>query len=473
MGRKWVAKVTVLVLAVLLASATVGSLSALAAEAPSTRGFPSDAEISRLLQERLRHTGVGIVVGLIGPEGRRIVAAGASGSPDGRLDGQTIFQIGSLTKTFTSLLLADMVERGEVALDDPLQKYLPPDVQLIVRGRPITLLDVVTHRSGLPSMPDNLRVDAKPDPIAGYTSTQLDDFLRHFQPTRAPGEKYEYSNLAVSVLGRALARRAGTDFETLLKQRVLRPLGLMSTGIRPERAWGSRMATGHGPYGVPVETPEMVVMPASGSLRSTADDLLQFLAAYLQYASTPLDAAMRRQLSTRSPMEKRSALAWGAQVIDGREIYSHDGGKAGFRSAAVFDLQSRTGVVVLMNSRTDDRPIPLAMHLLAGAALPPPPESRSPKPVVRLRGRELDRFAGTYRSPEGTVYRVARNRNRLFVDYGRGNILEFKATGQRDFFYVAGNDDLTFEIDGRNRVTGLRIYADGRTAGTSELAARL
>jgi CubicO group peptidase (beta-lactamase class C family) len=312
-----------------------------------------------------------------------------------------------------------------------------------------------------------------PDPIAGYTNAQLDDFLRHFRPTRAPGERYEYSNVAVSVLGRALARHAGMSYEALLQKRVTRPLGLISTGITEPPRWHKRLALGHGPYGVPVDTPEMMVMPASGSLRSTADNLLQYLAAYLGLISTPLDSAMRLQLATRSPVERRSALAWGAQTISGREIYSHDGGKTGFRAALAFDPSSRTGVVVLMNARTEERPMPLAMHLLTGAALPPAPVAPSPKAVLQLPKHMLDRFAGSYRTPGGSLYRVARNGHRLFVDYGRGNILEFHATGLRDFYFVAGNDELSFEADARGHVTGMRIYGDGRAAGTSELAARL
>ncbi len=184
MARKILTRVTMLMIALPLTGAAIGNPDALAAESPDVHWrLPSDDQVRAMLDERLQRNGVGIVVGLIGPEGRRVIASGRSGAPNGRaLDGHTVFQIGSLTKTFTSLLLADMVQRGEVALDDPLQKYLPSDVQLIVRGRPITLLDVVTHRSGLPSMPDNLRVDAEPDPIAGYTSAQLEEFLRRFQP---------------------------------------------------------------------------------------------------------------------------------------------------------------------------------------------------------------------------------------------------------------------------------------------------
>jgi D-alanyl-D-alanine-carboxypeptidase/D-alanyl-D-alanine-endopeptidase len=401
------------------------------------------------------------------------VSYGRSDAPNGRLDGGTIFQIGSLTKTFTGLLLADMIERGEVAIDDPLQKYLPPDVQLQVRGRPITLLDVVTHRSGLPSMPDNLRVNAKPNPVAGYKVDELYDFLRHFEPTRAPGEKYEYSNLAVAVMGRVLARHAGTDYETLLKQRVLGPLNLKSTAVTPKRSWGRRLATGHGPYLFAVDTPEMVAMPASGSLRSSADDLLRYVAAYLGYETTPLAAAMRRQLETTSPFDSRSRIAWGAQKVGNRVVYTHDGGKIGFRCAVAFDLQSRTGVVVMMNSRTDDRPVPLATYLLTGASLPPASPAPAAKTRVRLSASSLDRFAGTYRTAGGQTYAVARNRDLLLVDYGRGNILEFAPTGQSDFFYIGGNDDIAFEINAAGAVTGMRIYDDGRAAGASELASRL
>jgi CubicO group peptidase (beta-lactamase class C family) len=457
----------------LMAWAVAVSRAVPAMEAPRTTWqIPASEEIQSLLRERLQRNGVGIVVGVIGPEGRRVVAAGRSDAPDGRLDGGTIFQIGSLTKTFTGLLLADMIERGEVSIDDELQKYLPPDVRLIVRGRPITLLDVVTHRSGLPSMPDNLRLDAQPNPVAGYTVDELYDFLRHFQPKRAPGEKYEYSNLAVAVMGRALSRHAGMDYEALLMQRVLEPLGLESTAITTPRAWSRRVARGHGPYLFAVDTPEMVAMPASGSLRSTADDMLRYIAAYLGYETMPLAAAMRRQLETASPLDERSRIAWGAQQIGGREIYAHDGGKIGFRSAVAFDVKARTGVVVLMNARTDDRAMPLAIHLLTGQALPPAPAAPV-KTRIKLPPRALDRFAGSYETAGGERYAVVRNSDQLLVDYGRGNILEFAPSGPRDLFYIGGNDDITFEANSTGEITGMRIYPDGRDAGASELATKV
>ena len=162
--------------------------------AAATWAIPSNEAISSLLAERMRRNGVGTVVGVTEPSGRRIVVFGRSGAADGRaLDGDTAFQIGSVSKVFVGLLLADMVRRGEVALEDPAQKYLPPGVKMPQHGRPITLLDLSTHRSGLPSMPDNFRLEADPNPVEAYTVNDLWQFLSHYQLTHEPGEKYEYS----------------------------------------------------------------------------------------------------------------------------------------------------------------------------------------------------------------------------------------------------------------------------------------
>src|SRR5205085_8424519 len=108
----------------------------------------------------------------------------------------TIFEIGSATKVFTSLLLADMVQRGQVALDDPVAKYLPPTVKMPERhGRSITLVDLATHTSGLPRLPTNMTPKNQANPYADYSVEQLYQFLSNYQLTRDVGSQYEYSNL--------------------------------------------------------------------------------------------------------------------------------------------------------------------------------------------------------------------------------------------------------------------------------------
>ncbi len=436
--------------------------------------IPANEDIRNLLAERMRHNGVGAVVGVIDPSGQRVVAFGRSGAPTNHpLDGDAVFQIGSVSKVFVGLLLADMVRHGEVALNDPAQKYLPPGVKLPQRGRPITLLDLSTHRSGLPSMPDNFRLEAEPNPVEAYGVDDLWQFLSHYQLTREPGEKFEYSNLAVSLLGRLLARRARTDYENLLNERVLEPLGMHSTAITPSAGMNARLVPGHDRYLQPVYVWEMKTLQASGSIRSTANDMLRFIGAYLDQPHTRLADSMALQLRTRFPKDGTTALGWGVQKIGEREIYLHEGGKTGYRSAAAFDPHTRTGVVVLQNARTDDRPTALAVHLLTGRPMPRAPEAPARKPVVQVSPEILDRYAGRYRAKDGIV-RVLHKRDHLLVSYQDGDGgLEFLAAGEREFFYSPGNDDITFEIDVNGVVTGMRIYGDGKSTGTYDLATRV
>src|SRR5271157_2778321 len=205
------------------------------AQSPPNALVPPDSEIRKILVERIDtfHQGVGIVVGVIEPQGRREVAYGSLNQGDSRpLDGDTIFEIGSVTKVFTSLLLADMVQRGEVALTDPVARYLPSQVKMPERGgRQITLQDLATHTSGLPRLPSNLNPKDPANPYADYSVDQLYQFLSGYQLTRDIGSQSEYSNLGGGLLGHVLARPAGMDYEALVKSRICEPLGMKSTGI--------------------------------------------------------------------------------------------------------------------------------------------------------------------------------------------------------------------------------------------------
>ena len=154
----------------------------------------STEEIHEILVKRIdqQKQAVGIVVGVIEPNGRRVVAYGNLAKGDPRtLDGDTIFEIGSVTKVFTSLVLADMVNREEVALDDPAAKHLPENVKMPERsGKSITLLDLSTHTSGLPRLP-NLKMKDPFNPYADYTVDQMYAFLSGYELTRDIGSKYE------------------------------------------------------------------------------------------------------------------------------------------------------------------------------------------------------------------------------------------------------------------------------------------
>lgn len=419
----------------------------------TTWSVPSDQQIRELLGERMQHHGVGIVVGIIEPSGRRVIAHGKSGAADELpLNGDTLFQIGSVTKVLTTLLLADMVQRGEVKLDDPAAGYLPTGVKMPELSRPITLLDLATHRSGLPPMPTNFDLAGQPDPYEAYSVAQLHQFLTSYRLRREPGVKAEYSNLGVALLGRLLAQRAGLDYETLLKQRVLKPLGMNSTAISLTAEQSARLAPGHDRYLQPVRTWYLKTLPASGSLFSSANDMLALLAAYLGYEKTPLRAAMEYQRSVRHPAQASQALGLGVRNPGNHETFGHEGGKEGYRSAIVFNPETRTGVVVLANARTADAPGALALHLLVGRPLAPAPAPPSSPNIVRLDRALLGSYAGEYQIDADQRVSIAVRDDHLIVDFRGQGIGTFFPTGNREFVCNTSEEQLSFEVDATGRV---------------------
>lgn len=450
-----------------------GSSNASGSGTPSGT-VPSDEAIAGLLAERMQRNGVGMVVGVIDGERRSVVAHGVTEASGGRrVDGATVFQLGSLTKVITGLLLADMVVRGEVKLDDPVSELLPKEVTMKVTGRPITLRDLSTHTSGLPSMPENFDIRGEPDPYEAYSVAQLWAFLSSYRPERAPGIAYQYSNLGVSLLGRALALRLGTTYEDLVKERVFTPLGMNSTSITLSPDQEQRAAVGHDPYLQPVRTWEMATLQASGSLRSTADDMLRLLALYLGKVDDPrLRAAAELQRREGVQIEGRF-VPLGMGLREGG-VNAHAGGKQGFRSGLAFNPEKGVGAIVLANARTyESEPMAIALHLAAGESLPPASPAPPPKPRVELSGTELERFAGRYRGEDGREWEVVVAGALLRIRYPDMSIYEFVPSASKEFFYNAGNDDITFEVDAAGRVVSLTVFGDGKPEGGGLSARRV
>ena len=422
----------------------------------------SDADIRRILTERLKgfEQRVSIVVGVIGPEGRRILAHGSTGMNGKPVDGDTLYEIGSITKVFTTLLLADMVERGEVALEDPAAKYLPAGVKMPERnGRQITLLDLSTHRSGLPRMPTNFAPKDPLNPYVDYPVERLYEFLSSHELGRDVGAEYEYSNLGSGLLALVLARRAGTDFETALRDRVFRPLGMSSTVISLTPALKSRMTTAHSSVFHLAPTPLWDFTPAffgAGALRSTATDVLTFLAANLGYVKTPLSAAMARMRTVHADGldNFKMGLGWQIEQRDGIEIVWKGGASYGSRTFSGFDPKSRTGVVVLSNYNSGSGIDDIGRYLLSPKALVDDgtrvrPQERT---AITLAPELLDAYPGRYQFSNNDVWTVRRDGGRFFIK--RSAESEFEvfpegdfAKGNDDFFSKTADAMFTFDFD--------------------------
>ena len=329
----------------------------------------SEEQIREILSDRIdvAKQSVGIVVGFIDDDGRIVVGHGKVAFDDDTTpDGETLFEIGSATKVFTGILLADMARAGKVKLDDPVQKYLPDSAKMPVRDdRPITLYDLATHTSGLPRLPANLAPADPGNPYADYSVENLYEFLANHELARGPGVEPEYSNLGMGLLGHVLALQANTDYDSLVRRRIAVPLGMRETMIALSPKLEARLAQGHDGNLQPTANWDIPTLAGDGALRSTVYDLLKFVAANLDPAESKLPASLQEAQKPREdfgPGGTQVGLAWFISSREGTTIIWHNGQTGGYHSFVGFDRERRRGVVVLSNASPsiDD----IGFHLL-------------------------------------------------------------------------------------------------------------
>lgn len=427
--------------------------------------LPSDGDIRNILVERVdaQGKGVGIVVGVIGSRGRRVISYGHRSDGELRpLDGDTVFEIGSMTKVFTALVLADMVRRGEVKLEDPVAKYMPVGVRLPERnGQPITLLDLATHTSGLPFMPDGLPPLGE-FATAKYSDAQLYQFLAGYEPPRKSAMNWDYSNIGYALLGKALAARSGLDYEALLRTRVIAPLQLKSTAVTLSPTLQAKLAVGHDASlkpTPPISTvPVMAVMAPAGGIVSNVNDMLTFLSVAMGYQRSPLASAMEVALSTRRPTAGgQQALGWMVTGKGDDQLIVHDGGTFGFASSMVWDPKKRVGVVVLSNHVANVGDV--ARHLLRpNRPLAKPTTTK--RTEIAVDSAILDTYAGRYTS--GTeAFIITREGAFLTIqlpaDWGLPK-LRLRPESLRDFFAAELPLRVKFQADDDGQVAGMLLY---------------
>lgn len=434
-----------------------------AAQSAASLSAATDADIRRILVDRVdvQHQTVGVVVGVIGPEGRRVIAYGHPEKGDSRpVGGDTIFEIGSETKVFTALLLADMVQRGEVTLDDPAAKYLPQGVKMPERnGRSITLVDLATHTSGLPRLPANFAPKDPGNPYADYSVQQLYQFLSSYQLTRDIGSQYEYSNVGGGLLGYVLALRAGTGYEALVESRICKPLGMNNTRITLTPEMKARLAAGHNAALDRVENWDTPTLAGAGALRSSANDMLTFIAANLGYTKSPLAPAMAAMLKVRKPTGQPGleiALGWHIFTTNGKGIIWHNGGTGGYRSFMGFDPKAREGVVLFSNAGTAAGVDDIGRHLL-DASVPLIKQHKQ----VRVDSKLFDGYVGKYELRPNFAITITRDGDHLFAQVTGQPKFEVFPEGDRDYFLKAFDAQITFVVDSKGKATELISHQNG------------
>jgi CubicO group peptidase (beta-lactamase class C family) len=337
------------------AAAGALALSLLCSAVPAVAGAQQTAgTIDSLARTfRARHPTPALVIGVVTSKGERILPYGVAGDDSTRVTGATRFEVGSVTKIFTSLLLARMVESAGVRLDDPIARYLPDSVKAPeYMGQEITLGELATHSSGLPRLPTNIAPANMADPYADYTAAKLYDFLDSYALPRAPGSSYEYSNLGAGLLGFLLSRHAGTSFAELLEERIFQPLGLSDSYVaEPGDSSDARLARGHA-EGRPVPFWHFGSLEGAGAVRSSTNDLLRLIGAELHPERTSMANAIELSQEIRFHASPELALALGWHVVqlpDSSSLYWHNGGTGGARSFVGFVPGTEAGVVVLVN----------------------------------------------------------------------------------------------------------------------------
>jgi len=446
--------------AVLVPSSSPGQA---AAQTDSVLSGEKTAEIREILRERVdkdKKT-VGIVVGVINDKGSQVIGYGRLDKNNKKeVDGNTVFEIGSITKVFTTLLLAEMAEKGELSLEDRIAKFLPDSVKVPTKdGKEITLLHLATHTSGLPRLPTNFFPKDKSNPYADYTADKLYEFLSGYTLKRDIGEKVEYSNLGGGLLGHLLSLKAGTDYETLVITRICEPLGMNDTRITLSPELKGRMATGYDDEGKAVKNWDLAVLAGAGALRSTANDLLKFLAANLGLIETGLAPAMQNTQAARRSMElagNEIALGWIVGKKFGTEIIWHNGGTGGYRSFIGFRKDKRLGVVVLCNSANsmDD----IGFHLLENQY---PLESFAQQKEIKVNPEIYRAYAGYYELSPGTVFEVTAEEDKLMVRLTGQPKLEVFPKSETEFFYKVVDAQITFQKDTEGKVTQLILHQGG------------
>lgn len=402
----------------------------------------------------------GLAIGMIRGDSVHFAGYGHTAAGGSRPDQDTVFEIGSATKVFTSLLLADLVQRGEVRLDEPLQAFLPADVVVPTRdGQAITLLELSTHTSGLPRMPVNFHPADPANPYADFGEIELHAAIRDTPLSRRPGASFEYSNFGAGILGTALATRAHRPYETLVVERICTPLGMRDSAFVLSVAQQARMAQGHDDASVPVHHWDFRALAGAGGLRSTARDMVTFVRANIA-PSGPLAAAIAAtQVSRADTGEPPGHIGLGWIIKPDGRVFWHNGQTAGFHSLIAFDPQAHLGVVILANSATPqvDAFGFALLGLLRGENVTPP----TLPATMRLEPAQLERYTGVYDVAPSVTFTIARAGTHLTVQLTGQPAIPIFASAPTEFYLRAVRANISFELTSDGTATALTLHQNG------------
>lgn len=420
---------------------------------------------------------VACVVGLVDHGKTEVYGYGVTRlGGDEQPDGDTIFEIGSMTKAFTGTLLADAVNRNVLRLDAKLQSFMPDGVRLQeVPGRPIRLVDVASQSSGLPRMPSNFAPRDPDNPYVDYSADDMFAFLRDYQLTRPPGE-YEYSNLGMGLLGYLVSRAESKGFEQLLVDRICDPLEMDDTRIRLSKEQQGRLALPYNGESSPVKNWELDALAGAGAIRSTANDILKFLKASLDGEPRTVSAAIHLAWQQRHgpppsqsasdtstmwshgiPKENRVGLGW--QIAPDGVTRWHHGQTGGYSSVMYVHPPTQQAVVVLCNTPTD-LIWPMGEQLLQRMRGLRPPAFDVPR-TVDVERELLRRCVGEYQLAPSEQLTVTLDEEGLAIQLTGQNEHRLYPRSATEFFLKIVDAQVTFVAGKDGEIGELVLHQNG------------
>lgn len=438
----------------------------------------TDNEYKEMFRERIEveKAGSSIVAFFVDEKGTRFINYGtlSKNSASKQADENTIYEIGSITKPFVGVLLADAIKRGEVKLDDPISKYLPENVKSpTFNGKEITLLDLVTHTSGLPRLPDNFAPKNNLNPYADFAAQNLYDFLSNYKLPREIGSEYAYSNLGFGLLGHILSLRTKMSLEELMTQRIFKPLGMNDSSFALPDDKKSRHAEGFNQKNEPTPFWFFDSLAGAGAIRTTSSDMAKFLSAAVGITQTPLAEAFaeaRKMQRQGQNARVKVGLGWNNVDLYGTEVFWHGGGTYGFSSYFAIDPKQKKGAFLVNNSGQETGSV--FLESVAFNFLNSKFPIKKPKPAkaeISLAESVLQNYAGEYQLAPTFSLVITREGNKLFLQATGQPKFEIYAEKEDEFFLKDVEASISFTKDSGGKIEGLILHQGGRDMAAKKI----
>jgi serine-type D-Ala-D-Ala carboxypeptidase/endopeptidase len=403
---------------------------------------------------------VGMVVGICKDGETQVICYGETEKGTGIApNGDTVYEIGSASKVFTGVLLADMIERGRVKLSNPMQMYLPPATKEQLKNPThITFEHLVTHTSGLPVLPDNIQPSDVMNPYADYSFKQIFAFLKNHKPRRDPGE-YEYSNFGMGLLGVLLASREKSTYEELLIERIAKPCGMDDTSVKLSKRQRERRAVPYDATLQPTKNWDFPTLAGAGGIRSTTNDMLKFVAANLTDDDKPLTKALQLSHEKRHTMPDGQSIGLAWHIAPDGITHWHNGMTGGYASWVAVVPSRKVGVVILSNTATMKiTELGQQVTLIAlGEKVEPP----KPAPVAKVSPKVLKKYLGDYAITPQFVISVTLEDGKLMVQATGQPKFQIFPESETKFSLKVVDAQITFAGDKNGKAEMLILHQDG------------